>query len=106
MNIEEASTYHRYIIISVLVYFVAAFFLGDIPALRFGLAGIAWISNIYFGYKLAKALGKPAGLWIFFGVAGPILLWIPHLLLLNSANKAFRSNGMKIGFLGGATKAP
>ena len=104
MNIKEMSKYHHYIIISVLVYFIATLFLANIPTMRLGLALAAWINNIYFGYKLAVALGKSAGLWIFFGIIGPFTMWIGHLLLLNSANKSFRANGMKIGFLGGATK--
>ena len=104
MNFDQASSYHRYIIVSVLVYLIALFALGSIPLLQIGIAVGAWIANVYFGYKLACALGKSGALWAVLGVVGPLLMWIPHLLLLNSANKAFKQNGMKIGFLGGASK--
>jgi hypothetical protein len=104
MNLEGASKFHRYIIVSVPVYFAAAFFLANVPILRFTLAGVAWLANVYFGYKLASALGKSAALWGVLGFFGPLLIWIPHLLLLNSANKKFKENGMKIRFLGGTSK--
>ncbi len=104
MNLEEASTYHRYIILSVLTYFLTAFFLAEMLQLAIGIVIVLWVCNIFFGYRLAEALGKSGWLWVVFGIPGPFLLWIPYLLLVNAANKAFRAEGMKIGFLGGARR--
>lgn len=104
MNLEKASNCHGFIIICILVYFLALFFLRGYPVML-GLVAVAtWIVNIILGYKLADALDKDKFLWLALGIFGPVLIWIPHLLLINSANKTFKKNGMKVGFFGGARK--
>jgi hypothetical protein len=106
MDLEQASIYHRNIILLVLVYLIAFFGLSRFfPLLAQAVIVATWVANIYYGYKLAAALGKQRWLWAALGAVGPLIMWIPHLLLLNSANKAFKREGMKIGFLGGARKA-
>lgn len=104
MNLEKASNCHGFIIISILVYYLAFFLLSQSPDARAVIALVAWVANIVLGYNLASALDKDKFLWLALGIFGPLLLWIPHLLLINSANKLFKSNGMKIGFFGGARK--
>ena len=72
---------------------------------RFPVAIGLWLANLYFTPKLALALNKSGLVWFVMAIVGPVILWIPQLLLLNAANKLFRAEGLKIGFLGGA-KAP
>lgn len=103
MNIEAASTYHRYLVITILIS-VLSIFLKNAPALQ-GLVGLSmWLANVYCCYKLALAIGKSPALWVVLGLIGFLLMCIPQLLLLNAANKVFRSQGMKIGLFGGATR--
>lgn len=104
MNTEIASTYHRYIVITVLVALIAAFILGGNTALLLIIEFAMWAFNVFCCYKLAQVIGKSPVLWAVLGFVGFLLLWIPQLLLLNETNKAFKAQGMKIGFLGGATK--
>lgn len=104
MNIEAASTYHRYIIVTVLIAIVTAFTMGGNPALLLIVEFAMWGFNVFCCYKLAEAIGRSAVVWAILGLIGFLLLWIPQLLLLNESNKAFKAQGMKIGFFGGATK--
>ena len=105
MNIDTASRYHRLLILSVLVYFVTAIVFWASPEIVFPVAIGLWLANLYFTPKLALALNKSGLVWFVMAIVGPVILWIPQLLLLNAANKLFRAEGLKIGFLGGA-KAP
>lgn len=104
MDINSASKYHQYLIITVLVALLSAFFLRQIPTLQTAILLCLWILNVFFCYKLASAIEKPSVLWAVLGLVGFFLIWIPQLLLVNSANKVFKAMGLKIGFLGGATK--
>ena len=103
INISAASKHHRILITSVLVWFIAVIFLRNTPAL-FNLVMLALaVSNIYSAYKLASALGYPSVLWVFLSIFGLFVLCVPQILLINSANKKFKSMGLKVGFLGGAS---
>ena len=103
-NIFVASRYHRLLIIAFLLFLVAAFTLRDAPeALAIVLLPI-WIVNIVCCYKLALAMGRPPALWATVGAIGFFIVWIPQLLLINAANKGFKAEGLKVGFLGGATR--
>jgi len=103
-RVEEASKYHRYIIVTVLLSIISVVLLHTVPVAQGLIVLGLWVFNVFCCYKLAGALGKAPLLWALLALVGYTLLWIPQLLLINSANKMFRSRGMKIGFLGGATK--
>ena len=104
IDISAASKHHRILITSVLVWLIAVIFLRNTGVL-FNLIMLAVaIANIYSAYKLATALGYPSGLWVFLSIFGLFVACLPQLLLINSANKQFKSMGLKIGFLGGASK--
>ncbi|MEN1727143.1 MAG: hypothetical protein AAGJ52_01770 [Pseudomonadota bacterium] len=105
MNLEKASRYHRLLILSVLIYIVAVVLFMSTPEVVYLVLAILWLANLYFTPQLALALKKSALIWFALALIGPFIIWIPQLLLLNSANKIFRAEGLKIGFLGGA-RAP
>ena len=104
IDVSAASGYHRFLIISILVWFFAVIFLRSTPGL-FNLVMFALVvSNVYCSYKLASALGFSPVLWLFLCIFGLFIACIPQMLLINSANKIFKSMGLKIGFLGGASR--
>lgn len=105
MNLETASKYHRYIIVSILVAIISFYLLKEFPNIRGGIGISLWLFNVFCCYKLAESINKQAILWAFLGLLGFAIIWIPQLLLINAANKLFKAEGMKIGFLGGASKA-
>jgi hypothetical protein len=104
MNIEAASSYHQYMVGTVLACFVSAYALSNFPVERSLILLLLWAFNVYCCYRLATAIDKSGMFWGFLGVIGFFCIFVPQLLLLNTANKIFRSAGMKIGFLGGASK--
>lgn len=104
MDIGSASKYHRYLIITVLAALISALFLRQFAEAQAVVLLCLWVLNVFFCYKLASAIQKQAVLWAVLGLAGFFLLWIPQLLLINAANKLFKTQGLKIGFLGGATR--
>lgn len=104
IDLSAASGYHRILIISVLVWFIAVIFLRNTPGLFNLTMLVLAVSNIYCSYKLASALGFSSVLWLFLCIFGLFVACIPQMLLINSANKTFKSMGLKIGFLGGASK--
>jgi hypothetical protein len=102
-HIEAASTYHRYIVITVLIALIA-FFLLDGTLVLLLIEFCIWVFNIFCCYKLAQAIGRSAVVWAVLGLVGFFLFCIPQLLLLNETNKAFEAQGMKIGFLAARPK--
>jgi hypothetical protein len=104
MDISSASRYHQYLIVTVLVSLLSALFLRQLPVVQSVVLLCLWTFNVFCCYKLASAIEKPPVLWAVLGLVGFFLLWIPQLLLINSANKVFKASGLKIGFLGGATR--
>ena len=104
MDIGSASKYHRYLIATVLGALLAALFLRQYAELQVTVLLCLWVLNVFCCYKLASAIGRPGLLWAVLGLVGFFLLWIPQLLLINAANKVFKAQGFKIGFLGGATR--
>lgn len=104
MDVGSASRYHQFLIIIVVVALLTALFLRQLPIAQSAILLCLWVINVFCCYKLASAIEKPAALWAALGLVGFFLLWIPQLILLNSANKKFKAMGLKIGFLGGATK--
>lgn len=104
MDVGSASRYHQYLIVTVLISLLSALFLRQYPVVQPVILIFLWFFNVFCCYKLASAIEKPPILWAVLGLVGFFLLWIPQLLLVNSANKAFKAMGLKIGFLGGATR--
>jgi hypothetical protein len=103
VNLEAASKYHRYLILTVLVSLVSWALLRGFPLLQVGVVVVLWLVNVWCCYGLAKALGKSPAFWAVLGFLGYLLIWLPQLLLVNAANKAFKTAGYRVGFLGGAS---
>jgi len=104
MNMQTASKYHQYLIVTIFLAVLAALFLQQLAAVQAAVLLVLWLFNVFCCYKLGSSFGKPALLWALVGLLGFFILCIPQLLLIDFANKVFKAAGLKIGFLGGATR--
>lgn len=104
MNIQTASKYHHYLIVTIFLAVLTALFLRQFPVAQVTALLALWLFNVFCCYKLGSSFGKPALLWALVGLLGFFILCIPQLLLIDFANKVFKAAGLKIGFLGGAIR--
>lgn len=104
MNISSASQQHQRLIIAFLIFVVTVFFLRNFQTFQAVILIPLLAFSTYSCAMLAKALGKSAVLGGVVGFFGFFILWIPQLFLVNFANKVFKAHGLKVGFLGGATR--
>ncbi|MDD3603646.1 MAG: hypothetical protein PHD86_00470 [Kiritimatiellae bacterium] len=107
MNLKNASTHHRNIVMSFAALFAFAYFAGIRAGKEYNPAVIAVVFSFFLFQivsfcLLARELDKNRILWTIAAILSPYLLFIPFLVLIISANKVFKANGWKVKYYGGA----